>query len=187
MTPKAADWKMACEETVTSSSISCWLNTSPFRWRCSRCIMDSTMMTAPSTIKPKSIAPRLIKLAETPKICIIANAKRRHNGITDATIRPALKFPRSKTKIKTTINPPSSKFFSTDGNAAVLSYTLTPTTGLINFSRTSNVSGKVYANGVLFKNGTDYTEGTNNYTLATAITNITTILLQQTFARAGAA
>ena len=43
----------------------------------------------------------------------------------------------------------SSKFFSTDGNAAVLSYTLTPTTGLINFSRTSNVSGKVYANGVL--------------------------------------
>ena len=45
----------------------------------------------------------------------------------------------------------------------------------------------VYANGVLFKNGTDYTEGTNNYTLATAITNITTILLQQTFARAGAA
>jgi hypothetical protein len=45
----------------------------------------------------------------------------------------------------------------------------------------------VYANGVLFKNGTDYTESTNNYTLATAITNITTILLQQTFARAGAA
>jgi len=45
----------------------------------------------------------------------------------------------------------------------------------------------VYANGVLFKNGTDYTEGTNNYTLATAITNITTVLLQQTFARAGAA
>jgi hypothetical protein len=31
----------------------------------------------------------------------------------------------------------------------------------------------VYANGVLFKNGTDYTEGTNNYTLATAITNET--------------
>ena len=71
------------------------------------------MMTAPSTIKPKSIAPRLIKLAETPKICIIANAKRRHNGITEATIKPALKLPRSKTKIKTTINPPSIKFFST--------------------------------------------------------------------------
>ena len=43
----------------------------------------------------------------------------------------------------------SSKLFSTDGNAAVFSYTLTPTTGLINFSRTSNISGKVYSNGVL--------------------------------------
>lgn len=43
----------------------------------------------------------------------------------------------------------SSKFFSTDGNAAILSYTLTPTTGLINFSRTSNISGKIYSNGVL--------------------------------------
>lgn len=43
----------------------------------------------------------------------------------------------------------SSKFFSTDGNAATFSYALTPTTGLINFSRTSNISGKVYSNGVL--------------------------------------
>jgi hypothetical protein len=43
----------------------------------------------------------------------------------------------------------STKFFSTDGNAATFSYTLTPTTGLINFSRTSNISGKVYSNGVL--------------------------------------
>jgi len=43
----------------------------------------------------------------------------------------------------------SSKFFSTDGNGNVFTYTLTPTTGLINFSRISNLSGKVYANGVL--------------------------------------
>jgi hypothetical protein len=43
----------------------------------------------------------------------------------------------------------STKFFSTDGNAVVFSYALTPTTGLINFSRTSNISGKVYSNGVL--------------------------------------
>lgn len=43
----------------------------------------------------------------------------------------------------------SVKLFSTDGNAATLSYTLTPTTGLINFSRTSNISGKIYSNGVL--------------------------------------
>jgi len=43
----------------------------------------------------------------------------------------------------------SGKFFSTDGNGVVFSYTLTPTTGLINFSRISDTSGKVYSNGVL--------------------------------------
>lgn len=43
----------------------------------------------------------------------------------------------------------SGKFFSTDGNGVTFTYTLTPTTGLINFSRTSNLSGKIYANGVL--------------------------------------
>ena len=41
----------------------------------------------------------------------------------------------------------STKNFHTDGGS--LTYALTPTTGLINFSRTSNISGKVYSNGVL--------------------------------------
>ncbi len=45
----------------------------------------------------------------------------------------------------------------------------------------------VYANGTLLRPSVDYTEGTNNYVLANAINNSTTILLQQTFARAGAA
>ena len=45
----------------------------------------------------------------------------------------------------------------------------------------------VYANGTLLRSSVDYTEGTNNYVLTTAYNNNTTILLQQTFARAGAA
>jgi hypothetical protein len=45
----------------------------------------------------------------------------------------------------------------------------------------------VYANGALLRPSVDYTEGTNNYVLTTAYDNATTILLQQTLARAGAA
>jgi hypothetical protein len=45
----------------------------------------------------------------------------------------------------------------------------------------------VYANGVLLEPVADYTAGTNNYVLTTAYDNNTTILLQQTLARAGAA
>lgn len=45
----------------------------------------------------------------------------------------------------------------------------------------------VYANGALLRPSVDYTEGTNNYVLTTAYDNNTTILLQQTYARAGAA
>ena len=44
----------------------------------------------------------------------------------------------------------------------------------------------LYSNGVLFKQGTDYTTATNTYTLANTPDNITTIMVQQTFARTGA-
>ena len=104
---------MACAEIVTSSSMACWLSTSPFRCMCSRWIIDSTMITAPSTINPKSIAPKLMRLAETPKICISAKANNKLNGMTDATIKPARQLPSNSTRINTTIRPPSIKFFST--------------------------------------------------------------------------
>lgn len=45
----------------------------------------------------------------------------------------------------------------------------------------------LYQNGVLQLQGTDYTTGTNEYTLATTPTTIDTILQQQTFARTGSA
>ena len=77
------------------------------------CITASTMMTAPSTIKPKSSAPRLIKLPLTPKKFIIMTANNIANGMTDATNKPARKLPRKSTRTNTTINAPSSRFFST--------------------------------------------------------------------------
>ena len=44
----------------------------------------------------------------------------------------------------------------------------------------------LFSNGVLFKQATDYTTATNTYTLTTAPTTSTTIMVQQTFARTGA-
>jgi hypothetical protein len=44
----------------------------------------------------------------------------------------------------------------------------------------------LFSNGVLLKQGTDFTTGTNTYTLTTAPTTITNIMVQQTFARTGA-
>ena len=71
------------------------------------------MITAPSTSNPKSNAPRLIKFPLTPKRCININANNIDNGITDATTKPALKFPKNKIKMKITINAPSNKFLAT--------------------------------------------------------------------------
>ena len=44
----------------------------------------------------------------------------------------------------------------------------------------------LFSNGVLFKQGTDYTTSTGTYTLTNTPTNIDTIMTQQTFARTGA-
>jgi hypothetical protein len=44
----------------------------------------------------------------------------------------------------------------------------------------------LFSNGVLFKQGTDFTTGTNTYTLTTSPNTITNIMVQQTFARTGA-
>jgi hypothetical protein len=45
----------------------------------------------------------------------------------------------------------------------------------------------LYQNGVLLKQGTDYTTATGTYTLTNSPTTIINILQQQTFARTGAA
>ena len=72
--------------------------------------INSTMITAPSMMIPKSMAPRLIRLASTPKIYIMERAKSRLNGITDATTIPERKFPSSRTTTKITIRHPRTRF-----------------------------------------------------------------------------
>ena len=71
------------------------------------------MITAPSTINPKSIAPKLIRLADIPNQFIMETANNIAKGITEATIKPARQLPNIITKIKMTISPPSSKLVLT--------------------------------------------------------------------------
>ena len=72
--------------------------------------INSTIITAPSIIIPKSIAPKLIKLASTPKIFIRESANNIQSGITEATTSPDLKLPSSSITTKRTIKKPNIKF-----------------------------------------------------------------------------
>ena len=76
-------------------------------------MVASTIMTAPSTINPKSIAPKLIRLPDTPNRFMSEKAKSRASGITEATISPALKLPSKSSKTKMTIKAPSIRFLLT--------------------------------------------------------------------------
>jgi hypothetical protein len=71
--------------------------------------MNSTIMTAPSIIIPKSIAPKH-QVSINSKIFINEIANNRHNGITEATTNPDRQFPSNKT---TTIRQPKIRFSAT--------------------------------------------------------------------------
>ena len=58
---------------------------------------------------------------------------------------------------------------------------------LYSFSYASAAGFNLYANGLLLKQTTDYTTATNSYTLANSPATNNTILVQQSFARTGAA
>ena len=75
--------------------------------------MLSTIITAPSTIIPKSIAPKLIRLAQTSKTFISINANNRDNGIVEATIKPPRQLPNKKIRTNITINAPSIRLVAT--------------------------------------------------------------------------
>ena len=63
-TPKRLGLITSLVAEYTSSSRCCRLSADWLAFR--RLTQFSTMITAPSTIKPKSSAPRLMRLAETP-------------------------------------------------------------------------------------------------------------------------
>ena len=82
-------------------------------WLAKFLMQFSTTITAPSTIKPKSSAPKLIRLAlillSTIPVIVINIA----NGITRAVINAALKLPRNKNNITITKSAPSRRLFLT--------------------------------------------------------------------------
>ena len=98
----------------TSSSISVPDKVRPFslllyRWAS----MPSTITMEPSTTIPKSIAPRLIRLAVTPKIRIRMNANSIASGMTEATISPARMLPKKMISTTNTIIAPSIRLCTT--------------------------------------------------------------------------
>ena len=70
----------------------------------------STMMTELSTMSPKSIAPRLMRLAAMPTWSMPLKAKSIDSGIASATMRPARRLPRKTNSTATTRIAPTERF-----------------------------------------------------------------------------
>ena len=73
----------------------------------------SMMITAPSTIRPKSSAPRLIRLPETPPRTMPVRVNSIASGITAAVISAARKLPSSANSTTTTSSAPSTRLVAT--------------------------------------------------------------------------
>ncbi len=101
--------------SITSAKRSCKLNNRPRRCcaKPRRRKAFSTTITAPSTISPKSIAPRLIKLPDTLLLTIPVMANNILNGMTSAVINAARIFPSNKNNTTMTSRAPSNRFFCT--------------------------------------------------------------------------
>ena len=116
--PKTAEFIIldALLKVIWSISICCFSFDSPTKladllaiWNA----INSTIITAPSIIIPKSIAPKLIKLASIPKIFMNEIANNKQSGITDATTNPERQLPNNSTTTKITIKQPRIKFSAT--------------------------------------------------------------------------
>ena len=103
------------EDATTSSNLS--LSSKVRDSKCcrspSRRSVFSTIMIAPSMIRPKSSAPRLIRLPEILKEFMPIALIKSDRGITSAAINAARQLPSRKNKITTTSSAPSAKFFAT--------------------------------------------------------------------------
>ncbi len=75
--------------------------------------MFSIITTEPSTIRPKSMAPRLIRFPDSPARRIPVNATSIESGIAELTMRPARRFPSRRSSTTTTSRPPSTRFVAT--------------------------------------------------------------------------
>lgn len=79
----------------------------------SRVMQFSTTMTELSTTRPKSSAPRLMRLPAMPAWPMRMNAKSMARGMTKATTSPARRFPSRTIRTTTTKSPPSTRFLPT--------------------------------------------------------------------------
>ena len=73
----------------------------------------STSTTDPSTIMPKSIAPRLIRFAEMPRWCMPTRATSSDSGITEVTTRAARQSPSMTSSTAITSTAPSARLSRT--------------------------------------------------------------------------
>ena len=73
----------------------------------------STTITAPSTIKPKSIAPKLIRLPDTRLPTMPVTANNILSGITIAVISAPVTLPNNSSKITITSTAPSNRLVFT--------------------------------------------------------------------------
>ena len=71
------------------------------------------MTTQPSTMRPKSIAPRLIKLPEIFAVTMPVTATSMERGMASETTRPARKLPNRRRSTAMTSRPPSIRFLVT--------------------------------------------------------------------------
>ncbi|KEZ12189.1 hypothetical protein CP98_05125 [Sphingobium yanoikuyae] len=113
--PNTVGLTISCAASRVSSMRSVRVNNRPW---CScrsarRRNAFSTMMTAPSTMSPKSRAPRLIRLPETPSAFMPEAVISIVMGMTAAVISAARMFPRRRNSTTMTSNAPSVRFFST--------------------------------------------------------------------------
>ena len=92
---------------AASRTIAC-LGRVPPSWA-SRRTQFSTMMTLESTIRPKSMAPRLIRLADKLVASMMLTAKSIDRGIARATIRPPLRLPSITRSTTMTRTPPATR------------------------------------------------------------------------------
>ena len=71
------------------------------------------MMTAPSTMRPKSSAPRLMRFADVRVWSMPVSVISIATGMTAAVISAARKLPSSRNRITMTSSAPSARFFCT--------------------------------------------------------------------------
>ncbi|CUS43731.1 Predicted cell-wall-anchored protein SasA (LPXTG motif) [hydrothermal vent metagenome] len=128
--PKTVGLIISCDARIVSSSRSRRMSSLPScSCRCARRARQfSMMMTAPSTMSPKSSAPRLIRLPGTPNARMPIAIIRNENGMTSTAMIAARQLPSSRNRAAATSSAPSVRLRSTVETVALTSLARSSTT-----------------------------------------------------------